>query len=157
MPSGGDPFDVGIDFLWAQMQEPPYRALDQIRSALATDTVLQTSVKSDVIEVTQWLQQQACSLISKKKSSTPATTPATGPADPAVIGLILSSLAGAASSDMALGAPPEDPDRTAYLKALKTMVQLFDAEHEKAEHGKAEHESTKSKPGAAKPEPLSID
>ena len=125
LPDNVDVFDAGIDFVWLQMQQAPYRALDQIRAALATDLDLQSSVKDEVVDVAEWLQRQARNIVAEGNSAPEAI-------DPAVIRLVLSTLSGAATYDIALGPPPEDPDRSAYLATLKSMVRLYNAERARA-------------------------
>ncbi len=126
IPPDADLFDAVVDVVWAQMQEEPYRALNQIRAALATDMALQSGVKDDVIDVAEWLHQQARSVVSRSRTNTE-------PADPAVIRLIWSSLSGAAAHDVALGSPPEDPDWSAYVTTLKDMIRLFNSERANAD------------------------
>jgi len=121
LPSGADQFDLGIDLMWQQMQEPAFRALNQIRCALATDPVLEAAVQDDVRGVWEWLQQRTLSIVTTdgKKSKQ---------IDPAVVRLVLSSLSGAADNGTALGAPADDPDHRAFLSALKESVQRLDCE-----------------------------
>lgn len=123
VPPGSDVFDFGIDFVWDQMRAPPFLALNQIRTALATDESLRNSVRDEVIDVAEWLQGQARSIVAER--STGANS---APIDFTLIRLVLSSLAGAASYDSALGAPPEDPDRSAYRATLKQVVKLYNAD-----------------------------
>ena len=116
LPAGADQIDMGIDLMWQQMQEPAFRALNQIRCALATDSALEAAVQDDVRGVWDWLQQRTRSIVSTSKDKSEQM-------DPAMVRLVLSSLSGAADNGTALGAPADDPDHSAFLGALKQSVQ----------------------------------
>jgi len=121
LPDNADQIDMGIDLMWRQMQAPAFRALNQIRCALATDPVLEAAVQEDVRGVWDWLQQRTRSIV------TPSTDPS-NQIDPAVVLLVLSSLSGAADNGTALGPPKDDPDHSAFLSALKESVQRMSCE-----------------------------
>jgi len=127
-PPGADTLDSGIDLVWQQMHEPPFRALNQIRSALATDNDLKLAVQDDVNSVWEWMQVQARGMLSRsaeRNANPDSGRPDT--VDSALTKLVLSSLCGAACHDFALGSPPEDPDRATYLATLKEMVRRFES------------------------------
>ena len=127
-PTGADALDNGIDLVWQQMHEPPFRALNQIRSALATDKDLKAAVQDDVNSVWEWMQLQARSMLLKSAGhGADAGVNRPDRVDSALTKLVLSSLCGAACHDFALGSPPEDPDRATYLATLKEMVRRFDS------------------------------
>ena len=113
-------YEDGIDFVWDQMRGSSYLALDQIRSAITTDPELRNSVSAGVGEVAQWLEQRAHELVSASTD--------TDNTDPAIVQILLTTLAGAAACDAAMGAPSEDPERLEFRRALKRMVKLAIAE-----------------------------
>ena len=121
LPDDADQIDLGIDLMWKQMQQPSFRALNQIRCALATDAVLEAAVQDDVRGVWTWLQERTRRIVAtgNEKSNN---------IDPAVISLVLSSLSGAADNGTALGPPDDDPDHSAFLGALKESVQRMSCE-----------------------------
>ncbi len=117
---GTDPYDVGVDFFWAQMSGPNYLALNQIRSAITTDPELREAVYADVTEGTQWLEHQASELVSE--------SPEAQNIDPTIMQVVLTTLSGAASCDAAMGTPQEDPDRLRFRATLKRMAKRAVAE-----------------------------
>jgi len=118
---GSDIYEVGIDIIWDQLRAPSFQALDQIRSALATDAQLRDAVNDEIIDMAKWLQQQAAVAIAKSNANSQDM-------DLTLVRLILSSLAGAATYDLALGAPHDDPDRRTLITTMKRMVKLYNVD-----------------------------
>lgn len=111
---GPDVYDYAIDFVWARMNAPAFRALVQVRTAIATDPTLQDNVRLEVRKVHEWLYAQADALIASAVDDAHRETTR----------IILSALTGAAMVDLAIGPPPIDPDRNAFRSQLKQLVRL---------------------------------
>ncbi len=121
LPEDADQIDLGIDLIWKLMQGPAFRALNQIRCALATDAVLEAAAQDEVRGVWSWLQERTSSIVAPGNETSKKI-------DPAVILLVLSSLSGAADNGTALGPPEDDPDHRAFLGALKESLQRMSCE-----------------------------
>ena len=114
LPPESNIYSVIIDFVWEQMHDTPYRALDQIRTAAATDSSLSKPLMPVVKLLAERLQEQARRTVSAREGEESV--------DASVIDLILYALAGTASYDLSLGPPPKDPDRSVYLSNFKQMI-----------------------------------
>ena len=120
VPKDGDLYEAGIDFVWDQMRSPNNLALAQIRSAVTTDPELREAVAGEVIAAAEWLHEQARCIVSVRVGAENLS--------PGIVGVMLTALAGAATSDAAIGAPADDPERVEYRNALKRMMKLAIAE-----------------------------
>lgn len=101
---------AAVDSIWLQMQSAEFRALLQLRNAVAIDTTLQGDVRASMQRLnTRWF-----GLV--------AAEPNVGAVDLQLLRIILSSMTGAAALDAAIGAPLDDPDRIAYRDRIKAIM-----------------------------------
>ncbi len=102
----------GIDAVWTQMQTVEYRALVQLRNGLVSGPTPGVSVRQAVLALNHAWMRAAERLPGRFKHK----------ADQQLIRVVLTALAGAMTLDTALGAPADDPERTAFREKLKTIV-----------------------------------
>lgn len=102
--------EMAVDSIWQQMQTYEFRALLQLRNAVAIDETLQGDVRVSMQRVnTHWF-----GLMADPKN--------VGEVDLQLLRIILSSMTGASTLDAAIGPPLDDPDRSAFRDRLKSLM-----------------------------------
>ena len=101
-----------MDLLWGQLQSPMFRAYLQIRSALATDPELAVVVRPAMADATnRWTAMLGEVIASGDTAQSEQLSR-----------IVLSALAGAATTNASLGPPPADPDRLEFRRSLKRLI-----------------------------------